>query len=485
MTQAPQSAPTRSDLVKVHDYLWEIPATFRPDMRVPARLYASETMLPELFRDRSLWQLVNLTTLPGVHRYAFAMPDIHEGYGSPVGGIVASRLDDGMVSPGMIGYDINCGVRLLRTEAIFEDIKDRIHALTAAIYEEVPSGVGRGGWLKVRDPELNQILEEGAAWMVAHGYGTARDLEYCESNGTLAGADASAVSDHAKNRGRDQLGTIGAGNHFVEVERVDEIYDPDAARALGLREDQVTILIHCGSRGLGHQVATDYIKLMMSAMPKYKISLVDRELACAPFASPEGKRYLAAMQAAANFAWANRHFIMHEVREAWKKIFGGRFGVPELVYDVAHNIGKLEEYDGMKVLVHRKGATRAFPPGNPDIPADYSATCGQPVFIPGSMGTASFVLVGVAQTMQEAFGSSCHGAGRVMSRTEAKRRISGDALKAELEKKGIAVRAGSLAGLAEEAPLAYKDVEQVVDVVAAAGIAKKVARLRPVGVMKG
>lgn len=477
--------PTKKDLVKIHDYLWEIPQSFRPDMRVPARIYASEKMLDELFKDRSLWQLVNLSTLPGVYKYAFVMPDVHEGYGSPVGGIAAPKIEAGIISPGMIGYDINCGVRLLRTKADFAEIKDKIPALMDRLFREVPSGVGRGGQMKFSAKELDAVLEKGARWPVENGFGFERDLIYCESGGQLEGADASLVSEHAKNRARDQLGTIGAGNHFVEVQKVDEIFDSETAQALGLIPGEVTILIHCGSRGLGHQVATDYIRLMVQAMPKYKISLVDRELACAPFNSSEGQKYFAAMKAAANFAWANRQLIMEEVRNAWKAVFGDEFGTPELVYDVAHNIGKLEEYDGVKVLVHRKGATRAFPAGHPEIPEDYSKTCGQPVFIPGSMGTASFVLVGVPHTMKEAFGSSCHGAGRVMSRTKAKQIVRGENLKVELEKQGITVRSGSMAGLAEEAPLAYKDVETVVDVVHRAGIAKKVARLKPVGVMKG
>ncbi|MBI1974839.1 MAG: RtcB family protein [Parcubacteria group bacterium] len=485
MSQAPVDAPTKKDLVKIHDYLWEIPRSFRPDMCVPARIYASEKMLGELFKDRSLWQLINLTTLPGVHKYAFVMPDVHEGYGSPVGGIAATRVEDGIISPGMIGYDINCGVRLLRTRVSYEEVKAKIPALTDAIFREVPSGVGRGGWMKLKDKDFDQVLTRGAQWMVEQGHGNQNDLEYAESNGVLVGADSTLVSEHAKNRGRDQLGTIGAGNHFVEVQRVDEIFDEEAARALGLTRGEVTILIHCGSRGLGHQVATDYIKLMMGAMPKYKISLVDRELACAPSRSPEGQKYFAAMKAAANFAWANRQFIMQEVREAWKTVCGESYGMPELVYDVAHNIGKLEEYDGVKVLVHRKGATRAFPPGHSEIPADYAKSCGQPVFIPGSMGTASYVLVGVEQTMKEAFGSSCHGAGRVMSRTKAKQIVRGETLREQLERQGVSIRCGSMAGLAEEAPLAYKDVEAVVDVVANAGIAKKVARLKPVGVTKG
>lgn len=485
MSEAPIGASTKKDLVKIHDYLWEIPKSFRSDMLVPARIYASEKILDLLFKDRSLWQLVNLTTLPGVHKYAFVMPDVHEGYGSPVGGIVAPRVADGVISPGLCGYDINCGVRLLRTKAKYSEVRGKIPELMDDLFSEVPSGVGQGGRFRLSTKELDGVFEKGAKWAVEKGHGSDRDLVYCESNGLLEGADASLVSEHAKKRARDQLGTIGAGNHFIEVERVDQIFDEDAAKSLGLSKDQITILIHCGSRGLGHQVATDYIRLMMQVMPKYKISLVDRELAYAPFSSQEGQKYFAAMKAAANFAWANRHMIMQEVRKSWNDVLGDTYGLPELIYDVAHNIVKLEEYDGVKVLVHRKGATRAFPPGHPEIPEDYAKSCGQPVFIPGSMGTASYVLVGVEQTMKEAFGSSCHGAGRVMSRTKAKQIVRGETLKEQLEKQGISVRVGSMAGLAEEAPLAYKDVEEVVDVVANAGIAKKVARLKPIGVMKG
>lgn len=477
--------PAKDALRKIHDHLWEIPASFRADMRVPARIYASEKMLGELFKDRSLWQLVNLTTLPGIHRFAFVMPDVHEGYGSPVGGIAALREDDGAISPGICGYDINCGVRLLRSTAFLEDIKGNVPRLIAALYNEVPSGVGKGGWLKLKNKELDAVLERGVDETLKHGWALPEDREYCESNGHLPEARASAVSDRAKQRGRDQLGTIGAGNHFVEVQYVDEIFDAGAADALGLEKNQVTILIHCGSRGLGHQVATDYIQTMNARLFKYQIHLVDRELACAPFSSPEGQDYFAAMAASANFAWANRQLITHEVREAWAKVFGNKLGGLKLIYDVAHNIVKRETYDDVPLLVHRKGATRAFPPGNPEIPEDYRKTCGQPVFIPGSMGTASFVLVGVEQTMHEAFGSSCHGAGRTMSRKQARKRVRGDVLRRELEQKGISIMAGSLSGLAEEAPLAYKNVETVVDVVHAAGIAKKVSRLKPVGVVKG
>lgn len=477
--------PTKNDLQKIHDYLWEIPSDFRGDMKVPARIYASERMLAELFKDRSLWQLVNLTTLPGIHRYAFVMPDVHEGYGSPVGGIAALREDDGAISPGMCGYDINCGVRLLRSQAAIKDIRDKIPRLVSALYAEVPSGVGKGGRVKLKDREMKAVLENGVDETLKRGWATPQDREFCESNGRLPEALAGAVSGRAKQRGSDQLGTIGAGNHFVEVQYVDEIFDVDIADALGLEKDQVTILIHCGSRGLGHQVATDYIQTMNAKLAQYKIRLVDRELACAPFNSREGEDYFAAMAASANFAWANRQLITHEVREAWTKVFGGSFGDLHLIYDVAHNIVKRETYDGVPLLVHRKGATRAFPPGNPEIPENYRESCGQPVFIPGSMGTASFVLVGVEQTMHEAFGSVCHGAGRTMSRTQARKRVRGDILRRELEREGISIMAGSLSGLAEEAPLAYKDVENVVDVVHQAGIARKVARLKPVGVMKG
>ncbi|MBI2633922.1 MAG: RtcB family protein [Parcubacteria group bacterium] len=461
MANPPAGTPTKKDLVKINDYLWEIPKTFRPDMRVPARIYASERMLDELFKDRSLWQAVNLTTLPGIYKYALIMPDVHEGYGSPVGGVVAIKeKEGGIVSPGMTGYDINCGVRLLRTGVKYSEVKEKIPDLATEIYNEVPSGVGRGGSLKLSQEELDEVLRKGVGWMVEKGFGNEKDLMYCESNGVLPGADPAMVSSHAKNRARDQLGTMGAGNHFVEVERVSEIFDEDAAKVLGLFPDEVTILIHCGSRGLGHQVAT------------------------APFDSPEGQKYLAAMASSANFAWANRQLITYEVRKAWKKVFGENYEL-ELIYDVAHTIVKREEYDNVKVLVHRKGATRAFPRGNPEIPEDYAKTCGQPVFIPGSMATSSFVLVGREGAMQESFGSSAHGAGRMMSRTKARTMVNGKTLKDELENQGIAVRAGSFAGLAEEAPVAYKAVEEVIDVIHNAGISRKVTQLKPVAVIKG
>lgn len=469
----------RDNLQKISDYLWEIPRDFRADMRVPARLYATEEMLAEVLRDRSLEQLVNVSTLPGIWRYALAMPDVHEGYGFPVGGVAAFDVEEGVISPGGIGYDINCGVRLLRSELNFREAEGYLKTLTAALFQEIPSGVGRGGRLKLNSKDLDKVLENGVDWMIKNGYGEESDALVIESRGRLTDADAAAVSSQAKERGRDQLGTMGAGNHFVEVDRVDKIFDSAAAQNLGLRENQIVILIHCGSRGLGHQVATDYIRLMLRVMPGYGITLPDRELACAPFSSPEGKRYFAAMAAAANFAWANRQLITWEARKAWGEVFGASSKL-EIVYDVAHNIAKVEEYqaessngqlESRKVVVHRKGATRAFD--------------AQPVLIPGSMATASYVLLGTAASLKESFGSTCHGAGRRMSRHAAKSRVRGAELKAEMEKEGICVAAGSFAGLAEEAPFAYKDVDRVVEVVARAGIARKVARLRPVAVVKG
>ncbi len=471
----------KEELVKINEYTWEIPKTHRHDMRVPARIFISERMMGKLLEEEALEQVVNVATLPGIQKYSLAMPDIHWGYGAPVGGVFAVDLGEGVISPGAIGYDINCGVRLLRSGMRHEDIREKIPALATAIYDEVPSGVGRGGSLKLSGKEMDEVLEYGAQKMVKAGYGTKEDLERCESGGRLEEADASKVSTEAKRRGKDQLGTIGAGNHFVEVEYVDEIFDEETAKKFGLFKGQATVLIHCGSRGLGHQVATDYIKVMLKAMSKYGIELPDRQLAAAPFRSQEGQDYWQAMQAAANFAWANRHLIMCEVRHAWERVMGksqmANGESLELLYDVAHNIAKIEEYpstdsgQAKKMLVHRKGATRAFP--------------GQPVIIPGSMGTCSFVLVGSEGSMAQSFGTTAHGAGRMMSRTRAKHEVRGSELKKELEQKGIAVRAGSLSGLAEEAPIAYKDVEEVVNVVHELGIAKKVARLKPIAVIKG
>jgi tRNA-splicing ligase RtcB len=478
----------KEQLRRLSEVVWEIPRETRADMRVPARVYATEELLEQILQDRSIEQLLNVATLPGIQQAALVMPDVHEGYGFPIGGIAAMDLEEGVISPGGIGYDINCGVRLLVSELNFSEVEPRLEQLAKELYRAVPSGVGKGGQLKLSIRELDRVLEYGVQWALGEGYAEEADLEYIESRGRLLDADADAVSREAKERGRDQLGTMGAGNHFVEVDIVDKIFDEGIAEVLGLFPKQVVVLIHTGSRGLGHQVATDYIRTMLSALPRYGIRLPDRELACAPINSPEGKRYFAAMCAAANFAWTNRQLITWEIRQAWREVFGAAGGRLRVLYDVAHNTAKLEQHtiDGTvrRVLVHRKGATRAFPPEHPETPAPYRRV-GQPVLIPGSMGTASYVLVGLPGSMEQTFGSTCHGAGRRMSRHAAKRQVEAEALKRELRSRGIVVQAGSVRGLVEEAPVAYKDVESVVDVVHRAGIARKVVRLRPIAVVKG
>ncbi len=480
----------KNELKKIHDYLWEIPKSFRKDMQVPARIYADEKLLDEMLRDKSLEQIVNVATLRGIQKYAFAMPDAHEGYGFPVGGVAATKLPDGIISPGGIGYDINCGVRVLKSALTYNDIRPYLEKLGDALQQSVPSGVGQGGPLKLDEKSLDKVLLDGAKELLRSGYGEPDDIAHTESNGNLEGGDPERVSSHAKNRGKDQLGTLGAGNHFVEVQRVETIYDRGVAEAFGLFENQVVIMIHTGSRGFGHQVATDYIRIMMHAMPKYDIRLPDRELACAPFNSKEGQNYFKAMTCGANFAWANRQMITHFIRGAWKKVLGEKGGTISVLYDVAHNLAKIEEHEIesgkplVRVCVHRKGATRAFGPGNPEVLEAYRAV-GQPVLIPGSMGTSSYILVGSKAGMQETFGTVCHGAGRRMSRHAALKVVRGEVLKLELEEKGIVVRGGSWRGLAEEAPLAYKDVDRVVDIVEKAKIAKKVARLVPLAVVKG
>jgi tRNA-splicing ligase RtcB (3'-phosphate/5'-hydroxy nucleic acid ligase) len=457
-------------LERISDNVWEVPKTFRPDMRVPARVYASEPILNAILNDRSLEQLINVATLPGIRKYAIAMPDMHEGYGFPIGGVAALDPDDGVISPGGIGYDINCGVRLLRSRSTFDDLKPVIEKLAHSVAREVPSGVGRGGRTVLRGPDLERVLNEGARRAVEMGFGDEADLQRIESGGRIDGANASLVSQNARERGQDQLGTIGSGNHFVEVDRVDAVYDSEAAERFGIARDGIVVQIHTGSRGLGHQVATDYLRQMTKAMSKHKIEVADRELACAPFKSAEGQQYFGAMAAAANFAFANRQLITAAIRRAWKHQFPD--DVLEIVYDVAHNVAKLEKHPGIgEVIVHRKGATRAFP--------------GQPVLIPGSMGTASYLLVGNEKAMHETFGSTCHGAGRVMSRTKARTEISFEELRARLKKQGIVAEAGSSKGLVEEAPEAYKDIDAVIDVVHNAGIASKVARFVPIAVIKG
>jgi len=467
-----------SQIRRLDETLYEIPAATRPDMRVPARVFADEEILRAIANDRSLEQLQNVATLPGIVGAAIAMPDIHQGYGFPVGGLAATELPDGVVSPGGVGYDINCGVRLLALPVTERELGGRREALVHELSRLVPAGAGKEGGLTV---DLDRVLAEGSADVAERP----DDVERTESRGRLPGADPRAVSQRAKDRGRNQLGTMGSGNHFVEVQRVERLLDADAAGRFGLAEGRVTVLIHSGSRGLGHQVCTDHVKRMDAVLGRYGIELPDRQLSCAPASSPEGQDYLAAMAAAANFAWANRQEIANRVRHAVETVLGRAVAeATSQVYDVAHNVAKVEHYDGRDLLVHRKGATRSFPAGSDEIPPAYRDV-GQPVFIPGSMGTASYVLAGETGSMARSFGTTCHGAGRRMSRAGAKRQIHGADLRRELERRGIVVRCSSNAGLAEEAPFAYKDVDRVVEIVERAGLARRVARLVPLGVIKG
>jgi tRNA-splicing ligase RtcB len=472
------------ELREVGPLLWEI-APARADARVPARVFADAALLHAIAGDDSLVQLQNVATLPGITGAALAMPDIHSGYGFPVGAVAATELPDGVVSPGGVGYDINCGVRLLALPLTAGELGARKEALVHEISRAVPAGTGRDGGLKLGTDGLEQVLRDGPQALVERGIGTPDDVERTESRGLLEGADSAEVSERARTRGAGQLGTMGSGNHFVEVQRVESIFDAEAAAAYGLEEGVVTVLIHSGSRGLGHQVCTDFVRRMDAALSRHGITLPDRQLSCAPASSDEGRAYLAAMAAAANFAWANRQALAHGVRQAVRAVLGG--GPAERtrqVYDVAHNVAKRERHGERDLLVHRKGATRAFPPGHPDIPGAYRRV-GQPVFIPGSMGTSSFVLAGRQGAMERSFGTVCHGAGRALSRTRARKQIGGAELRRQLEQAGITVRCPSNRGLAEEAPFAYKDVEKVVAVVERAGLAARVAQLRPLGVIKG
>ena len=482
---------TRQDFKKLNNYLWELPREYRQDMRVPARIYADEHILTAALKDRSIDQLVNTATLPGLVAYVLAMPDIHQGYGFPVGGVAATDARGGVISPGGIGYDINCGVRLLATNLEREELGSHLQVLATVLYRTCPSGVGSSGTIRLTTGELDEVLKNGALWALQHGMAREEDLDLTEENGSMPGARPDKVSPHAKDRGRDQLGTLGAGNHFIEVDEVEELFDTEGAAAMGLRAGQVVVQIHCGSRGFGHQVCTDYVRDFQSAVRRYDIKLADRELVCAPLDSPEGQDYLAAMTAAANFAWTNRQVLTHLIRKSFDTALRGKVKDWDVrqVYDIAHNIAKIEVHKpdaghSVRVCVHRKGATRAFGPGSTVLPQAYR-TVGQPVLVPGSMGTASWVLLGTAGSMEQSFGSSCHGAGRTMSRTAAKKSVQGQQLREQMERDGIAVRAGSVAGLAEEAPLAYKDVDRVVNVVHGAGIARKVARLKPLAVIKG
>lgn len=477
------------NIEKISEYKWCIPKS--GDMRVDGIVYASEKMMRDIQKDESLKQVVNVATLPGIVKASYAMPDIHWGYGFPIGGVAAFDDKDGIVSPGGVGYDISCGVRLLRTNFSIEDIKNKITGLTRELYNQIPTGVGsKRKDFKLSKFDEKKVLEEGAKWAVGKGFGPREDLEFIEDKGIFKGADAGAVSSRALERGMSQLGTLGSGNHFLEIGFVDQIYNPKVADAFGLYKDQITIFIHTGSRGLGHQVCSDYIGTMLKASEKYGIKLHDKQLCSAPINSPEGESYLKAMAAAANYGMANRQMITYWVIESLEKYLGigPRDHGISIVYDVSHNTAKFEEYMiggvSRRLLVHRKGATRAFPAGHPQIPQAYKDV-GQPILIPGDMGRYSYVLVGTSQAMEESFGSTCHGAGRVMSRHAAKNVCRGRDVVRELKDKGITVIGASRETIVEEVPDAYKDVAEVVDVCNKAGISKKVARLRPLGVIKG
>jgi tRNA-splicing ligase RtcB (3'-phosphate/5'-hydroxy nucleic acid ligase) len=480
----------KQSLEQVDEYIWELPQTFRDDMRVPVRLFGDEEMVGAAFGDLTMKQLINTSTLPGIVGYAMAMPDFHQGYGFPIGGVAGIRADEGVISPGGVGFDINCGVRLLRSNLQREEIAPHIEDLISALYNACPSGVGGSGRQRVSRDELENLLTRGSEWALERGLARRQDLDHTEEGGRLPGADPAHVSDRAKERGKSQVGSLGSGNHFLEIDVVTSIYDADVAGVFGLRQGQIVVQIHCGSRGFGHQVCSDYVKKLQSAVKKYDIHLPDRQLVCAPIDSPEGEAYYGAMACAVNYAFVNRQVLARGVREVFEQVLADEVSDADLaqVYDVCHNIAKFEEHqvDGqqMRLCVHRKGATRAFGPGYERLTEEYR-DIGQPVLVPGSMGTASYVLVGTPRAMDLTFGSTCHGAGRTMSRTQARKQVRGSELKTELGEEGVVVRAGSMRGLAEEAPLAYKDVSNVVEVVHGLDIARKVARLEPLAVIKG
>jgi tRNA-splicing ligase RtcB len=489
---------------------WRIPRSYRDDMRVDGLIFADDLLIDQIRKDQGPEQVVNVATLPGIEKASLAMPDIHWGYGFAIGGVAATDPEQGgVISPGGVGYDINCGVRLLRSDLEWYEVKPRIRQLVDQLFRDIPTGVGQSGSYKFDKPKLTRLMEQGSSYVVDQGWGTPRDLLFTEAGGRLEGADPGRVSDRAFARGFDQCGTLGSGNHFLEVQVVDRVLDDEAAQVMGIHEGQITVLIHSGSRGLGYQVCDDYLGVFKGAPQRYGFELPDPQLACAPVRSPEGASYLGAMRAAANYAWCNRQLLTHQAREVFARVFERPWeslGL-DLIYDVAHNIAKFEDHDvgggrRKQVCVHRKGATRAFPPGHPEIPEAYrragrttrrkddgteirSQGIGQPVIVPGSMGTASWLLTGLPGSMDQSFGSCCHGAGRVMSRTAAVKLAAGRRIDKELDAQGIIARARGFKGLAEEQPSAYKDVDQVVDVVEQAGLARKVARLRPVGVIKG
>ena len=481
---------TKQDCRRLNDYIWEIPTSFNAQMNVPVWIFADDELLEEALGDLSIQQAVNVACLPGLAGHVAIMPDVHQGYGMPIGGVMAARVPGGVISPGAVGYDINCGVRVLASEIEYEEAKPYLADLASVLYRNCPSGVGEKGSIPLSVEELERVCRMGANWSLEQGYAIEQDLQRTEEFGCLEGAEPENTSKRAKDRGKGQLGTLGAGNHFLEVDVVAEIFDPHAAAVMGLAPGCLAVQIHCGSRGFGHQICTDYVQDFQWASIHYGIHLPDRELVCAPIDSPEGQAYLGAMKAAANYAFANRQALAYHARRSFQEVFGIQAGAVPLrqVYDIAHNMAKIEQHriggEELTVCVHRKGATRAFGPGFADLAPEYRPL-GQPVLVPGSMGTESWILLGTEANDELSFGSSCHGAGRVMSRKKAKKEIRGDRLRGELEKEGISVRAGSMPGLAEEAPQAYKDVSRVVEAVSKAGIAHKVARLRPVAVVKG
>ncbi|MDD3906354.1 MAG: RtcB family protein [Candidatus Omnitrophica bacterium] len=480
----------RGVLEKIDEYRWRIPKSYKSGMRTDGIIYASEDMLDAILADKAVDQVANVATLPGIVGSSLAMPDIHWGYGFPIGGVAATDVDaGGVISPGGVGFDINCGVRLVKSNLFEKDLWPKLKDLVGALYAEVPAGVGSKGDIRVSHSDERKLLAQGARWVVEHGYGTAEDLEYTEEHGEIKGADPDGVSPRAYERGKNQSGTLGSGNHFLEIQAVDTIYDKELAGVFGLEEGQVTLMIHSGSRGLGYQVCDEYARDFIHTLSKYGINVPDKQLASAPVNSPEGKAYLGAMRCAANYAWANRQCLMHLARRVFEKVFrrSAKDLSMELIYDVAHNIAKIEkhEIDGKErtLCVHRKGATRAFPPGHPELPAKYTKT-GQPVIIPGDMGRGSYLLVGTAFA-RETFYSTCHGAGRLMSRSAAIRAGRGRSISRELEDRGIIVKSTGRQTLSEEMPEAYKDVNQVVSVVHGAGISRRVCRMRPLGVIKG
>jgi len=471
---------------KVSEGIWELPMSYKTGMRVPGRIFLSDVLMEGL-ESGTLEQVANVATLPGIQKYSMAMPDAHLGYGFPIGGVAGFDLEEGVISPGGVGFDINCGVRLLKSELEVGQVRPVAGGLIDALYSAVPSGLGSESKLRVTDSQLDEVFTLGARWAVENGYGVKADLEHCEENGEMKGADPSKISKKARDRGRPQLGTLGSGNHFLEVQYVEKVYDEAVAKAFGLWEGQVTVMVHCGSRGAGHQICTDHLKVLEKAYVKYGIMLYDRQLACAPIGSKEAKDYFAAMAGGANYAWANRQVISQWVRETFSRYFKADMRM-DLLYDVAHNVAKFEEHvvNGEKKMlcVHRKGATRAFAPGRPEVPSAFRDV-GQPVIIPGSMGSASYVLVGTREGMELTFGSTCHGAGRVMSRHAAIKGIRGSEIKRELAARGIIVRAPKDSAIAEEAPEVYKEIDEVVEVVHRLGISRKVARLVPLAVAKG